>query len=206
MRRYTQYYSALCLGVLLIMCLASLVWAQNRMHSKIGLRKKSGNSIAWAQTKDHITAGDFLRVYVIPDTDAYIYLVYTDGKTPRLLNSATYKTKRAKGVPAVFPAESEGEFYQTDGKNPTESFTIICSPAELPEIPALLNAPRVSHEQWTRLEKTLTQRSKIDLSDKTDKPFPIAGNTRELGGVEKELPTISGESFVMKKYELALNK
>jgi hypothetical protein len=157
-----------------------------------------------------LRTGDFLRVYVLPEEDAYIYLVYTDKQKPTLLNNQTYKKKINKSTITVFPSESE--FYQTDGTNPFESFTVICSPSEIPEIPQLLNSPHASHEKWALLEADLVRKSKIDISQKPEKPFSIAGNVRGPSGeanypsLVNELLVFSGESFLVKKYEFAVKK
>jgi hypothetical protein len=196
--------------MLLMLSLVSFTFAQDRVRAKIGLQIKSGDSITWAKNKDSIKVNDFLRVYVIPEEDAYIYLVYADKSTPVLLNSKTSKNKVEKKTVAIFP--SEGEFYQTDGASPFENFTVICSPKEIQEISTLFNSAKASRDNWLLLEEDLTKRSKIDMSEKPDKPFLIAGNVRGLDGEKSrdtllnELLTFSGKSFLVKRYEITIKK
>ena len=210
MQRTIRIHRVFCLSVVLVMGLTTLAEAQNRVRAKVGMHVKSSHGVAWAKAQDSIQAGDFLRVYVLPEEDAYIYLVYTDKQKPILLNNQTYKKKINKSTITVFPSESE--FYQTDGTNPFESFTVICSPSEIPEIPQLLNSPHASHEKWALLEANLVRKSKIDISQKLEKPFSIAGNVRGPSGeanypsLVNELLVFSGESFLVKKYEFAVKK
>jgi hypothetical protein len=210
MRRQMRLYSALGLSAVLVMGFTAPCWAQSRVRAKIGIRIASNNRADWAKTRDRLQAGDLLRVYVLPEEDAYIYLVYTDKKTPVLLNSKTYKEKIAKSTIVAFPSESD--FYQTDGANPLEYFTIVCSPTEIPDIANLFNSPHVSHAQWIPLEAELVKRSTIDIDQKSEKPFAIAGSVR--GGTASttspsfidELLIFSGESLVVKRYEFAVKK
>ena len=72
---------------------------------------------------------------------------------------------------------------------------------------ALLGASPVSREQWTRLESDLSQRSKINIGQQSEKPFAIAGNVRGLASSQtNELLVSSGESFLVKKYEFSVKK
>jgi hypothetical protein len=205
-----SFCRVLCCNIVLLIGLTSLAAAQDSVRAKVGIRVKSGDSAVWAKTRDSIRAGDFLRVYVLPEDDAYIYLIYSDNKTPTLLNSQTYKKKMEKGMVAAFPSESE--FYQTDGTSPLENFVVICSPKEMQEVPTLFNSPKVSQENWRLLEADLMKRSKIELDQKAEKPFIIAGNVRGLTGEKSpevsltDLLTFSGKSFVVKKYEFAVKK
>ena len=209
MRRHIFYCQAVCLSVVLMAGSIPLALAQNRVSAKIGIQLRADNGVTWAKTKETLKPGDMLRVYIVPEEDAYIYLVYSDGKTPVLLNGQTHKKLFAKGSVSAFP--SENEFYQTDGVNPTEAFTIICSPHGIPEIATLLSAAKPSPEKWRVFEEELVKKSKINLGQKSDKPFAIAGNVR--GIVEekpedpaKDLLVYSGESLLVKKYEFAVKK
>lgn len=210
MGRYTGYCRAICLGVLLMAGSSTLVWAQNRVSAKIGMHLHAENRVTWAKAKETLQAGDMLRVYIVPEEDAYVYLVYSDGKTPVLLNGQTSGKKFSRGSVLVFP--SENEFYQTDGANPSEMFTVICSPNELPEISTLLNAAPPSHEKWIAFEEGLMKKSKVNMGSKSEKPFAISGNVRGIveekndSPLLKDLLVFSGESLLVKKYEFSVKK
>jgi hypothetical protein len=66
----------------------------------------------------------------------------------------------------------------------------------------------VPQNNWTSLEKELMEKSKIDLTQKTDKPFPIAGNVRSMNSnaFVETLPIFSGKTLVVKKYEFQVQK
>lgn len=209
MPRHAARFWIMALSLLLLLHLPSLVMAQNRVRAKLGIRTQSAGNLAWAKAKDTLKAGDFMRVYVIPEQDAYIYLVYTDNKAPTLLNANTYKKKVDKGSVAIFP--SEHEYYQTDGANPNESFTIVCSPNEIQEISTLLSSKDTSQAKWAALEEDLAKKSKIVMGNSPDKPFTIAGNVRgfkeeKTESLVNELLTFSGENFLVKKYEFSIKK
>jgi hypothetical protein len=187
----------------------SLAVAQNRVSAKIGIQLQADNQVTWAKTRETLKAGDMLRVYIVPEADAYIYLVYSDGKTPVLLNGQTHKKLFSKGSIGAFP--SENEFYQTDGANPIEAFTIICSPHGIPEIATLLSAANPSPEKWRAFEEELVKKSKINMGHKSEKPFAIAGNVRGITEEKpedpaKDLLVYSGESLLVKRYEFSVKK
>ena len=62
------------------------------------------------------------------------------------------------------------------------------------------------------MEQKLLEQGKIDLSQKPDKPFPIAGNVREISGGRKDdpfisgLPIYSGTTLLVKRYEFDVKK
>jgi len=145
-------------------------------------------------------------VYVVPEDDAYVYVVHNDGKTPTLLNAQDAKTKVRKGVPMTLPAPDK--FYQIDGTSDKESITVICSPTERPAVASLFSSTNVPQKNWLSLEKELLDKSRIDLTQPTDKPFQIAGNVRSINNDSfmENLQIVSGKSFVVKKYDFQVQK
>jgi hypothetical protein len=86
---------------------------------------------------------------------------------------------------------------------------VLCSPTELREVASLFSTPKVTQQNWLSLEKTLLDKSKIDLSQPTDKPFQIAGNVRSMSNNDPFLNTLviySGKSLVAKKYDFQVQK
>jgi hypothetical protein len=153
-------------------------------------------------------------VYVVPEDDAYIYVVHTDGTTPTLLNAPDAPTRGSKGSPVMFPAPEK--FYKIDGASDKEAITVICSPAELREVTQLFQTTRVTQKSWTSLEKDLMEKSKIDLTPKAEKPFLMAGVVRSIGNdpvhsapadpFVNTLPIFSGKTFIVKKYDFQVQK
>ena len=80
--------------------------AQDRVRAKvgIGIQVRPGDPIAPAKTTEMVKKGNSVRVYVVPEDDAYIYVVHNDGKTPTLLNAPNAATKTSKGSPVTLPA------------------------------------------------------------------------------------------------------
>jgi hypothetical protein len=197
----------LLLSLVVVMGSLSLALSQERVRATIGIQIKTNDQSIRAKKRDQLKAGDFLRIYVLPETCSHVYVVHSDQQQVVLLNKGKEKILE---FGLVLP--SPGTFYQVDGKSPFEVFTIICSPTELPEVEALFQKEEVSATQWVALEEPLINKSKISLSQTTEKPFPLAGNVRggpnplQTDPFVKELQTFSGESLVVKRYEFTVKK
>lgn len=182
--------------------------AQDRVRAKvgIGIQARPNDPIALARATETVKTGNFLRVYVVPEDDAYIYVVHNDGKTLTLLNAPTAATKTTKGSPVTLPAAEK--FYQVDGGSDRESITVICSPTEIREVTKLFSTPNVAQKNWLSLEKELADKSKIELAQQADRPFQIAGNVRSMQADPflETLPISSGKSLVVKKYDFQVQK
>lgn len=181
--------------------------AQDRVRAKVGIQVHSGNRTAPAKMIQTVKAGDFLRVYVVPEDDAYIYVVHNDGKNLTLLNAQNAATKVMKGGLVTLPVPEK--FYRIDEGSDTESITVLCSPTELREVASLFSTPNVPQQNWLSLEKALLDKSKIDLSQPTDKPLQIAGNVRSMSNNDPFLNNLviySGQSLVAKKYTFQVQK
>ena len=199
--------TAVLLGVWLCTQLTSPAVAQDRVRAKVGIQVHSRERTAPAKTTETVKTGDFLRVYVVPEDDAYVYVVHNDGKNLTLLNAQNATTRATGGMPVTLPAAEK--FYQIDGGSDRESITVICSPTEIRDIARLVSAPNMAQKNWLSLEKTLLDKGKIDLSQPADKPFQIAGNVRSMSGNDPFLNTLviySGKSLVAKKYDFQVQK
>jgi hypothetical protein len=204
---FSHLSTAVFLGVWLCTQLTSPAVAQDPVRAKVGIQVHSGDRTAPAKTTETVKTGDFLRVYVVPEDDAYVYIVHNDGKNLTLLNAQNATTKVTKGGLVTLPAPEK--FYQIDGGSNKESITVLCSPTELREVASLFSTPTVTQQNWLSLEKTLLDKSKINLSQPTDKPFPIAGNVRSMSNNDPFLNTLviySGNSLVAKKYDFQVQK
>lgn len=196
------------LSVFLIIGSIYLAGAQEeKVRAKIGIQIKSGDRIMRAKSQDRLKARDLLRIYVHPEKTSHVYVVHTDLKKATLLNMVQQKIQSAT---LVMP--SLQEFYQVDGKSQKETFTIIISPDELPEALEVFGTGKASYLRWVEVEKVLLERSKVDLSQKTEKPFSISGNVRGAvgsGDVDpfvSKLQIFSGKSILVKKYEFRVKK
>jgi hypothetical protein len=203
---FSRLSMALILGVWLCTQFTLPALAQDRVRAKVGIQVRSGERTAPAKTTETVKTGDSLRVYVMPEDDAYIYVVHNDGKTPNLLNAQDAKTKVRKGASMTLPAPDK--FYQVDGTSDKESITVICSPTEIREVASLFSSANVPTKNWLSLEKELLDKSKLDLTQPTDKPFQIAGNVRSINNDSfvDTLQIVSGKSLVVKKYDFQVQK
>jgi hypothetical protein len=193
--------------IIIAFCMTGIqpVFAQAKIvRAKVGILIKSGDQTQRAKAKDRLKTGDSLRVYVQPEENFYVYVVHTDQKKVSLLSP---KDRLNPGSLLVLPGQQE--FYEVDGESPVDTFTIICSPDELKEISAL-GSTEISYEKWAAIEKDLVRKGDIDLGQKAEKPFPIAGNVR--GAVDPndrfaaDLQIYSGNTVLVKQYEFSVKK
>ncbi len=208
MKSYILQLSILFLIEFLIIGMTSPVAAQEMVRAKIGIELFSGNGSTRARTVEHIKTRDKLRIHVISEKDTYVYVVHTDQNKVTLLN----KSKIIKNSALVLPPDNE--YYLPDGLSETELFTVICSPDELTEMSTLFSSKNVSYSKWSEFEKRLVKKSRIDLEEKSVKPFEMAGNVR--GNIESSkgrpvwsldsLPLYSGKSLLVKKFRFNVKK
>jgi hypothetical protein len=176
------------------------------VRAKVGILVKSGDQIQKAKSKDRLKAGDLVRIYVHPEVSSYVYVVHSDLKTVTLLNMVE---QRIQSSTLVLP--SVQEFYQVDGKSAVETFTVICSPDEVKAVSALVNA-QMTTERWDNLQRELAKKGELELVDKSERPFAIAGNVRGAGDAAggdafvKELQIFSGKSVLVRQYEFSVKK
>lgn len=180
---------------------------EERVRAKIGIQLKSGDHIVRAKSIDRMKKGDLLRIYVHPEKTNHVYVIHTDLKKVTLLNEVQQKIQSST---LVIP--SLQEYYQVDGESSNETITIIISPNGLPELLKVIGDGNAPYEKWIEQEKTLINKSKIDLSQNTEKPFSITGNVRGVVGNSdvdpfvSKLQIFSGKSILVKKYEFKVKK
>jgi hypothetical protein len=177
------------------------------VRAKIGVQIRSGERIIRAKSPDDLNILDLIRIYVHPEEMGYVYIIHTDLKEATLLNMVQQKIQSST---LVMP--SLQEFYQIDGNSSVETFTIIISPNELPEVLNVFKNGTTTYNKWIKVEEPLLQKSKIDLSQLVEKPFSISGNVRSVTGSSNldpfvnELQIYSGESILVKRYEFRVKK
>jgi hypothetical protein len=202
MRLFLRLYHVLCLSVGGLLVLSALVMAQESIQARLGIQIKSGDRIMRAKAYDRAQVGDLLRVYVVPEAAAFVYVMHTDGNTVSLLNPEQ-RGKIAKGDTVVLPGRDK--FYLIKPGSTVERFTIICSPTEIANLTTLLASGEIAYSKWSVIEKDLLGKAPPDLTTLIDKPIPMAGNTR---GVEQEdtffaqLQNFSSKSLLVRQYEL----
>lgn len=181
MQRYTGIGWILLLHLALASVFPWWACAQDLVRAKVGIQIQREDRVVSAKSRDRMRTSDRFRIYVIPEQDAYIYIVYTDYQTVTLLKA----TNSPSLSPVVLP--SNRNVYQVDGASKKELITIICSPYEMKEVLAFFDTD-VSYHQWRQLENQFMQKSKVDLSQAIQKPFAIAGNVRAQGDIDMTNP------------------
>jgi len=53
---------------------------ESLVRAKIGVQIESNDKTFRAKSRDRLKAGDYIRIYVYPEKQAYVYVVHTDGK------------------------------------------------------------------------------------------------------------------------------
>ena len=175
------------------------------VRAKIGIMIKSDNKTIRAKKKDSIRVGDCVRIYALPENPAYVFVIHSDMKTATLLNTENRRVEKT-----VLMLPSPQNYYEMDGQSSKEFITIICSPENLSTVTELFKSGQAAHDEWSTLEKNLMEESRIDLTHKAEKPFAIAGNVRgnaiAADPFVEKLQTISGKSFVVRRYEFRIKK
>jgi hypothetical protein len=206
MRRYSCRVRVVALALLTALTITILTAEAAQLRAKIGIRIQSGERESRAKSYDRVRTGDHLRLYIVPETQAYTYVIHTDREKVRLLHRERYMPDFKGHQPIRFPPERQQE-YAIDGRSQLEEFIIICSPIELVYITNLFESPQASYERWKLIEDKLMETSRIQLSETPDKPFVIAGNVRRPDETFlQQLQIFSGQEFLVKKYEFRVKK
>lgn len=192
------------IAVVLVASIASAA-GQELVRAKVGMEILSGDSSRLAKSKDRLKAGNQLRIYVMPEKDSYIYVINADRKHAILLNPQMEMQKFPKGSLEVFP--SSASLYDTGESENQESFTVVCSLQPLAEITDLFAPGTVSNGNWSALKKKLSEKSKIPLGEKINKPFAMAGTVRgDPLEMAARLKVFSGKGILVKSYQFQIKK
>lgn len=176
------------------------------IRAKIAILHKSGDSYAKMKSRDRIHAGDLMRIFVQPLNDCYVYVIHTDNEGTTNLYSNDKGSRLSHKDTLILP--SKDEFYTFDNKSPTAKISIICSLNKLHEIDNLFSSGKnVKPAKWAALEKKMNSENKINISDKSDKPFPIAGNVSAVNEefLKKQM-ILTGKNILIRKYEIEIKK
>ncbi len=208
MKKKSLYVISFCIYVWGSM--ASTSTAQDIVRAKIGMQLRSTDDSRWAETGEDVTVGDTFRIYVLPESEAAdIYVVYIDRTEKRVLTQQHVKI--TQGEAAILPSKNEMSAIEGGGR--LQRLTIIYSPLKVPEFDLQFNAQEMSYSQWLKVEEQLIAQSKIDLRSSVEKPWEMAATVRDDDDdaifkyrLQQALPTFSGKSFVVRKYEFRVKK
>jgi len=173
------------------------------VKAKIAILHKAGDSYSSLRSKDRLRAGEMLRIFVQPLNKSCIYVVHADAKEAALLYS-----NESPVLNEVLLLPSENDFYVFDDSSPEARIVIICSAKKYSEIEKLFeNKEIISRKDWDKFEKNTLSENKKSLNDKTDKPFPIAGNVSSINEeFLDQVQTFVGKNILIRKYDIEIKK
>jgi hypothetical protein len=173
------------------------------IKAKIAILHKAGDSYSSLRSKDRLRAGEMLRIFVQPINKSFIYVVHADIKEATLL----YRNDNPV-INEILLLPSSNDFYVFDDSSPEAKIIIFCSAKRSNELEKLfLNKESISRNEWNKFEKNILKEHKKYLNDKTDKPFPIAGNVSSVNDeFLDQVQTFVGKNIVIRKYELEIKK
>jgi hypothetical protein len=159
--------------------------ASDSIKAKIAILHKAGDNYSSLRSKDRLRAGEMLRIFIEPVNKCYVYVVHADIKEATLLYG-----NDSPVVNNILLLPSESDYYVFDDSSPEERIIIFCSARKSAE-----------------LEKLFNKKETISRNDKTDKPFPIAGNVSALNDeFLDQVQTFVGKNVLIRKYEFEIKK
>ncbi len=176
---------------------------KDSVKAKIAILHKAGESYDLLKTKDRLKVGEMLRVFVLPSTNCFVYAVHTGSKESFLLCKTELKTGKDT---LVLPTPED--YYIFDEAGVKEKITIFCSTKKINEIEKLFTKSElVTTKSWNDVEAKLISQNKSNLSETSDKPFPMAGNVSAIN--ENFIETMQmfiGVNMLIRKYEIEVKK
>lgn len=192
--------------LLIILLLFSVCLTAQNVKAKVAVMLKSKDQILRLKSSDRVKVGDEIRIFVQPETDCFVYVLFSDSKETNLLNyrSSSYKLKKDSKL--TLPSNSE--FYQFDDKSNKSTLVIYCSQNQIYEIEnAFKDIACIENKKWKETEILLAKNNKINLNTKSDKPISIAGNVRSLNDdFQNKLQLFSDDKVIIKKFDIEIKK
>ncbi len=176
---------------------------KDSVKARIAILHKAGENYNPLKTKDRLKVGEMLRVFVLPSTSCFVYAVHTGSKESFLL----CKTELKAGKDTLLLPTPE-DYYIFDEGGVKEKITIFCSTKKINEIEKLfMSSELVPTKSWNDVETKLISQNKSNLSETSDKPFPMAGNVSAIN--EDFIETMQmfvGVNMLIRKYEIEVKK
>jgi hypothetical protein len=177
---------------------------KDTVKAKIAILHKGGDIYNPLKTKDRLKAGEMLRVFVLPVKDCFVYVVHTGDKESFLLCKSQLKSKKDT---LLLP--NPEDYYIFDEAGVKERITVFCSAKKINEIEKLFEKSElVPSNKWNELESKLIKMNKINLSEDSDKPFPLAGNVSSSVNEDfiETMQLFVGNEMLIRKYEIEVKK
>ena len=177
--------------------------SKDTIKAKIAILHKAGDEYTSLRNKDRLKAGEMIRIFILPLSNCYVYVVHTDNKESVLLFS-----EKAKAIKDTLLLPSASEYYVFDAESPDAKITVLCSLDKIDDIEKLFKGKESgSVSKWNTLEAKLLKENKKDLNETSDKPFPLAGNVSAVNeDFLEQILTFAGNKMLIRKYELEIKK
>ncbi len=182
------------------------VFSQNLIKAKIAILHKSGEDYTALHNHDRLHVGDLMRIFVIPLKDCYSYIIHSDDKEATILFMSEVKRKLHMNDTLILPSPSE--YYTFDNISANAEVIVFCSRNSLSEINNLFKKnSSVDAAEWNKIENNLIKKYVKEIKDKTEKPFPIAGNVGTINDnfIDGQL-ILSGENALIRKYKIEIKE
>lgn len=179
------------------------ILSQDIIKAKIAILHKSGDDFTVLRSNDRLRAGEMIRIFVQPENDCYVYIIHSDNSESTLLYDKKVSSKKDT---LILPSTSE--YYVFDDKSPTAKVDIFCSIKKIDDIKKLFNEKGVAKlSSWSLLEEKLLKKYKKNFADKSEKPFPMAGNVSAINDefLNRQL-VLSGKGAIIRRYDLEIKK
>ncbi len=187
----------------IIISFQTSIFPQDIIKAKIAILHKTADDFTVLRSNDRLKAGEMIRIFVQPENDCFVYIIHSDNSESTLLYD---KRVSSKEDTLILPSTSE--FYVFDDKSPTARVTIFCSIKKIDDITYLFNGGDVVKlSSWSSLEDKLLKKYKKNFTDKSEKPFPMAGNVSAINDefLNRQL-VLSGKGAIIRRYELEIKK
>ena len=173
------------------------------IKARIAILHRAGEIYNPLKTRDRLRVGEMLRIFVLPITDCFAYIIHSSNEESTLLGKANVKAGKDT---LILP--SPLDFYVFDEAGVEEKITIICSAEKLSEIESLFKKKGyASAQSWKSVETKIISQNKPNLSETSDKPFPMAGNVSSVN--EDFIETMNyfeGNKVIIRRYEIEIKK
>ncbi|MEJ2618445.1 MAG: hypothetical protein P8Z35_26045 [Ignavibacteriaceae bacterium] len=179
------------------------IFPQDIIKAKIAILHKSGDDFTVLRSNDRLKAGEMIRIFVQPENDCYVYIIHYDNSESTLLFDKKVDFKKDT---LILPSTSE--YYVFDNKSPTAKVDIFCSVKKIDDIDKLFKDGDVAKlSNWSLLEEKLIKKYKKNFTDKSEKPFPMAGNVSAINDefLNRQL-VLSGKGAIIRRYDLEIKK
>jgi len=179
------------------------IFPQDIIKAKIAILHKSGDDFTVLRSNDRLRAGEMIRIFVQPENDCYVYIIHSDNSESTLLYDKKVSSKKDT---LILPSTSE--FYVFDDKSPTAKVDIFCSVKKIDDINKLFkDSDMVRLSSWSLIEEKLLKKYKKNFTDKSEKPFPMAGNVSAVNDefLNRQL-VLSGKGAIIRRYDLEIKK